>query len=200
MKYYVLAATFALACLTAPVYANGDDENGCQGNCPNGGDTFNNSQARATASLRARLSSSARQKQHQAQRQSSYNKNTNVGIQGQSYTGSQEGFGSGNATDVSFYSEYERNAPGISLGQGDPGYDCSMTGGVAGSLPGGALSIQWSDASINCELGLVFKLGRKDPATIDRAYEAYDVLFDRVMEQAGANTDYNRGPSVRDGR
>lgn len=181
MKKLLIAAFAALSLITTNAAAFGDYEDNSNKNVNT---NLVGAAAKANASLRARTSSSARASQHQKA----------ISLQGQSL----KGVGSGNATTIN--STYERSAPGIALGQGDPGYDCSMTGGVAGTLPGGGASIQWSDASINCELGLVYKLGRNDPATVDRAYEAYDVLFDRVMEQAGADTDYNRDPSVRNGR
>lgn len=191
MKYYVLAATLVLACLTTPVYAGlfGDDSH----------DTYNNSEAKAKASLKARLSSnsrskaraSAEQKQYQGQHQG----------QGQGQIGINKAVGTGNTTTIGGDTiTYEAAAVPPSLGQGDPGYDCSMTGGIGAAGVGFGGSIQWSDASINCELGMLYRLGSKDPDTRDRALDAYDVLYQRILEQASGGVGTKRDPSVRDGR
>lgn len=192
MKYYILAATLSLACLTTPVYAGifGDDSH----------DTYNNSEAKAKASLKARLSSNSRsqarakaeqdQRQHQGQQQGQQ--------QGQGQIGINKNVGP-TVVDNSVVT-YEAAAVPPSLGQGDPGYDCSMTGGIGASGVGFGGSIQWSDASINCELGMLYRLGAKDPDTRDRALDAYDVLYQRILEQASGAAKFARDASVREGR
>lgn len=185
MKKLLIAAVTALLFIAAPAQAGGlfggDTDNSISNSNKNYNTNLNGAAAKANASLKARTSSSARADQYQKA----------ISLQGQS----NEAVGSGNVVTSTYEQKYQ--APGIALGQGDPGYDCSMTGGVGLSVPGGGGSVQWSDASINCELAMIYKLGRKDPATQNRAYEAYDILFDRVMEQAGAEDDPDRQPSKR---
>lgn len=200
MRKFIIALCFCIGALhTHNVMANGEN-NGPKCNnrscneTTNNNQTYNNPSAHAKASLKARLSSnsraSARSSSYQSQDQGQY----------QSNTGIQKGFGSGNATDVSITSNYEASAVPPSLGQGDPGYDCAMTGGVGAAVPGFGGSIQWSDASINCELGMLYRLGKDDPDVRDRALDAYDVLYSRILTQASGDDSTKRDPSVREGR
>jgi hypothetical protein len=181
--FIIVALLFSFTANAGSLFGD-DNSNDNKNTNSNNNVNLNGASAKAIASLQARTSSNARASQYQKA----------LSLQGQSLSG----VGSGNATTVS--TQYERQAPSIAMGQGDPGYDCSLTGGIGGSVPGGSLTFQWSQASINCELAMLYKLGRKDAATVDRAYEAYDILFDRVMAQAAGDIFNARDPDVRNGR
>lgn len=192
---------FILVALLLPltVFANGENENGngCRNRCgdtTNNNQTYNNPSAHAKASLKARLSSNARSNARSSS--NSYSKSIQGQQQGQ--VGIVKNVGPqvvDNSTTT-----YEASAVPPSLGQGDPGYDCSMTGGIGGAAVGFGGSVQWTDASINCELGMLYRLGKDDPDVRDRALDAYDVLYTRVLNQAAGDEDTKRDSSVRDGR
>ena len=192
----LLIAIFAALIVIAPAYAGGwenDDEGGNDNSNINV--NYNKPSARATARLNARLSArananaranasanaSARQQQGQEQYQG---QNQGQGqIQGN--VGIQKGFGTGNATDVSIGGDvYEAAAVPPGLAQGDPQYECAMTGGVGAAGVGFGGSVQWSSESVNCQLGRLYQMGSSDPDTRERALMAFDLLYDRVTKAA----------------